>query len=193
MPRFKNGYDRKRMTYGEKHILSMKGEESMHAYMTNGTIDFLLRLQDKHPDLDFYFMSGSGGGLAYYEGEKNIFVSGRGFDILIESGRMQKEGFVVMNNIPTTDEGKHILENNFQKRDSTIELMPGFQAFRFLRPIKGDTYVVMTQWRSDEDYNHWKESEQFQEAHKDMDIKKPAYIPKRPFTSTYHMYTEEET
>ncbi|WP_255259739.1 hypothetical protein [Lentibacillus sp. CBA3610] len=31
----------------------------MNAYMTNGTLDFLSKLPDKHPDIDFYFMQAS--------------------------------------------------------------------------------------------------------------------------------------
>lgn len=160
--------------------------------MTNGTISFLLNLQKKHPELDLYLMSGSGGGLAYYENDKNIFSNGRDYEVLVQRGSLKEDGFVMMNNIPATDEGKHILEDNFKKRNNNVDKMPGFQAFRFLKPLKGNTYVVLTQWRSADDFNNWKESEQFKEAHKDQAIKKPAYFADRPFTASYHMYTEGE-
>lgn len=178
------------MIEGEAHDVQERGIK-VKAFMTNGTISFLKGFEKKHPDVNFYFMSGKGGGLAYYEEEKTIFTSGRGFDILIANGKLQQEGYVVMNNIPATSENKYILEDNFNKWDNTIEHMPGFQAFRFLRPLKGDTYVVLTQWRSSEDFDQWKQTEQFQELTKIQEIKKSAYFPSRPFTSTYHMYEEK--
>jgi heme-degrading monooxygenase HmoA len=164
----------------------------MKAHMTNGTIQYLQDVQEKHPELNLFLMLGTGGGLAYYEDHKEIFTSGRSYEILVESGTMQEEGFVIMNNIPATSEGRFVLEDNFRKRDQTVEHMPGFQAFRFLKPLKGNTYVVLTQWRSAEDYENWKDSEQFKQAHKDQSIKKPAYFADRPFTTTYNMYVEDE-
>lgn len=165
----------------------------MKAYMTNGTSEFLKKLKDKHPKITFYLMTSSTGSLAYYEGEKKkVFSAGREYEALIQTGELQEEGYVVMNNIPVTDDGRAPFEDRFKNRKNAVEDMPGFQAFRLLRPKKGNTYVVMTQWRSKSDFEYWKESDQFKQAHKDQATKPPAYFADRPFVTSYTMLVEEE-
>ncbi|WP_100011418.1 antibiotic biosynthesis monooxygenase family protein [Lentibacillus sediminis] len=166
----------------------------MNAYMTIGTQDFLKKLQEKHEEIPIYLMNSTSGSLAYYESEeKNIFSSGKAYDIVLESGQMEEKGYVVMNNIPVTDEGRKPLEERFRERKGTIEQTPGFQAFRFLRPQKGNTYVVLTQWASANDFENWKNSDQFKKAHKGQQKVKPtAYFPDKPFVTTYHMENPED-
>jgi len=166
----------------------------MKAFMTNGTEEFLKKLRDKHPEIEFHLMTSSNGALAYYEGKnKNVFSAGREYETLIQNGKLQEEGYVVMNNIPVTEDGKAPFEDRFKNRKNAVDNMPGFQAFRFLRPKKGNTYVVMTQWRSVSDFENWKESEQFKKAHKDQAAKPPAYFADRPFITAYQMLEEEES
>lgn len=165
----------------------------MKAYMTNGTLDFLKKLEDKHPKIEFHLMTSPQGGLAYYEDEnKKVFSAGREYEVVIKSGKIQEEGYVVMNNIPVTNDGRAPFEDRFKNRKNAVEDMPGFQAFRFLRPKKGNTYVVMTQWKTVSDFENWKDSEQFKQAHKKQSTKPPAYFADRPFITSYHMYIEEE-
>ncbi|UJL47583.1 antibiotic biosynthesis monooxygenase [Virgibacillus sp. NKC19-16] len=165
----------------------------MKAFMTIGTIDFLQKLAAKHEDIHFHLMNSSEGSLAYYEDEpKNIFSSGRAYEVVIQSGLLEEEGYVVMNNIPVTDDGRAIFEERFKDRQNAVDKLPGFQAFRFLRPTKGDTYVVLTQWRSKADFENWKNSEAFKKAHKGTSTKPPAYFPNKPFITTYHMHDPEE-
>jgi len=160
--------------------------------MAIGTLDFLLKLPNKYPN-KFYFMTDKGKGLAYYEdSHKNIFSSGRGFEVLVKTGELQKEGYVVMNNIPVMDDSKAVFEHRFKHGTNEVEHMPGFQAFRLLRPLKGNTYVALTQWQSVSDYEYWRDTPTFQKAHEKYKVKKSAYYAERPFTTTYHMYVEEE-
>lgn len=164
----------------------------MKAYMTNGTIDFLQKMPSKHPGITFSFMSNNSGALAYYEGDKkNIFTSGRAYEIIAQSGTIKEKGFVVMNNIPIKDEGKPVFEDAFKKQQRTIESMPGFKAFRLLRPMKENTYVVLTQWESELDFNRWKNSDAFEQAHKEQAAMSPAYFAERPFVSKYYMVEED--
>ncbi|RLL45024.1 antibiotic biosynthesis monooxygenase [Oceanobacillus piezotolerans] len=164
----------------------------MKAYMTKGTVDFLVKLSKKHA-LDIYIMNNNEGGLAYYEdAKKSIFTTGKDYEIITQNGEMQAEGFVVMNNIPVTDDARAVFEDRFKARRSDVDSMPGFQAFRFLRPLKGNHYVVLTQWNSASDFDNWKNSETFQKAHQNQEVKKPAYYADRPFTTSYQMYVEEE-
>lgn len=165
----------------------------MKAFMTIGTKEFLQKLAAKHEKIHFYLMNSNEGSLAYYENEsKNIFSSGKEYEVVIQSGFMEEEGYVVMNNIPVLDDGKAIFEERFKNRQNVADKMPGFQAFRFLRPTKGNTYVVLTQWRSVEDFENWKNSEAFKKAHQGQGTKPPAYFPDKPFITTYHMLDPEE-
>ncbi|RDW18224.1 antibiotic biosynthesis monooxygenase [Oceanobacillus arenosus] len=165
----------------------------MKAYMTNGTIDFLLKLKEKHQDIQLYLMTNSENGAAYYENSnKKIFSAGREYEIVIETGVWKDEGYIVMNNIPVQEEEQPAFEYRFKNRKNAADAMPGFTAFRLLRPIKGNTYVVLTQWHSSKDFSNWKNSEQFKQAHKNQAAKPSAYFPERPFITEYQMYVEED-
>ena len=165
----------------------------MKAYMTNGTVDFLAKIADDHPELTFFIMTGPSSTLVYYEdNQKSIFAAGREYEILLNKGNIQEEGFVVMNHIPIADEGKPVFEQGFQRRQHAVESMPGFHAYRLLKPLKGNTYVVLTQWAREKDYNAWKNSEEFSKAHQASSVKQPAYFLEQPFASTYSMYDPEK-
>lgn len=165
----------------------------MNAYMTIGTYDFLAKLQEKHPKIPFYFMAGSSGTLAYYEGShKNIFAAGRAYEILETSGDIKEKGFVVMNNIPVTDEGTAMFEERFKQRQSELDKTAGFQAFRLLRPKKGNTYVAVTQWVSETDFDNWKNSDAFKKQHQAGPAKPPAFFADKPFITSYLMINAED-
>lgn len=166
----------------------------MNVFMTKGTFDFLKKLKDKHADLDLFYMNGDGSTLVYYESnkKKSIFDSGRSFEAIIEKGQVKKKGYVVMNNIPVTEEGTAVFEENFRNREQHLDSFAGFQAFRLLRPKKGNQYVVFTQWASKEDFDAWKNSDQFKEAHKGGNVKQPAYFADRPFVTSYRMIDPDD-
>ena len=70
-----------------------------------------------------------------------------------------------MNNIPVTEEGRPLLEYRFKNRAGLIESEPGFIAIRVLRPIKSDTYVILTVWQKESDFLKWTNSKSFHQAH----------------------------
>src|SRR5690625_4718669 len=93
----------------------------MKAFMTNGTLDVLKSIAKKHPDIDFYYMNSDTSSLAYYEDKaRNVFSSGRAYEVLITKGEIQEEGYIVMNNIPVTDEGQPIFEDRFKQRQDEV-------------------------------------------------------------------------
>ncbi|MBS3680516.1 antibiotic biosynthesis monooxygenase [Ornithinibacillus massiliensis] len=158
----------------------------MKAYLTNGTIDFLIKFAKKYPAIHFHFMNGPSNDIAYYEGtDQQIFQAGREYDVIVQSGDIMETGYVVLNNIPVIDEGRPLFEDNFKKRQKEVDSQPGFQAFRLLKPMSGNTYIVFTQWDSAQSYERWKNSEAFKKAH--AETKPPAYFADRPFVTTYSM------
>ncbi|PAV29280.1 antibiotic biosynthesis monooxygenase [Virgibacillus profundi] len=165
----------------------------MKAYMTNGTVDFLEKLDEKYTDINFHLMTSNSGALAYYENdEKNVFSSGRAYEIIIRKGTIQEVGYVIMNNIPVTGDGRVPFEDRFKQRQNEVDMMPGFQAFRLLKPLKGNTYVVFTQWASVADFENWKNSDQFKKSHKGQTTKPPAYAADKPFITEYHMLNKDD-
>lgn len=58
------------------------------------------------------------------------------------------------------------LEKRFAARLGAVENMPGFEGFELLRPVKGDNrYFVYTRWATEEDFQNWRNSQQFQHGH----------------------------
>ena len=58
------------------------------------------------------------------------------------------------------------LEKRFAERARSVEQMPGFEAFELLRPTAGEErYFVYTRWDSEESFQNWVNSQQFQHGH----------------------------
>lgn len=164
----------------------------MKAFMSRGTIDFLEKLEKKHKQVDFFLITSNDGGIAYYENtDKNIFAAGQAFDVLKSVGEMSKEGYVVMNHLPVAEDSSASFEYRMKHSNSAIEEMKGFQAWRFLRQEKTTKYVVLTQWASFADFENWKNSDAFKQAHKTQKTKQPGYFMERPFIISGHMHEQE--
>lgn len=161
--------------------------------MTTGTLDFLEKIADKHDQLTFFFMTRNKSTLVYYEGgNKDVFAAGQPYDILIQRVNIAENGYVVMNHIPVTEEGRPVFENRLKKRENQIGQLAGLQAFRLLKPTKDNTYMILTQWQSEGDYEAWRETEDYQKSLENQAVKRPAYFASRPYKTTYHMYVEED-
>lgn len=58
------------------------------------------------------------------------------------------------------------LEKRFTARAKAVDGMKGFEGFELLRPVAGETrYFVYTKWASEEDFQAWLNSQQFQHGH----------------------------
>ena len=72
---------------------------------------------------------------------------------------------VVANRIPVAEGYEAQFEERFAQRAGRVEDRPGFVRMEVLRPVEGDTYVVLTHWESMEDFEAWTESQAFEDAH----------------------------
>lgn len=159
----------------------------MEAYMTNGTLSFLTKLAEKHPKIHFYFMENNSSTLVYYEGtKKRIFTAGRQFRAIDYRGDISESGFVMMEHIPVAPDSKPIFENSFSKVKQNITDSNGFQALRFLKPRKGNIYIILVQWVQQSDFEEWVDQRP------EMTVKSPAYFADKRFTTNYHMVEEDE-
>ena len=167
----------------------------MNAYMTNGTLDYLVKVNEQHETIELYFMNRGEVTTAYYESdEATVFDTARAYEIVVSSGNLSEDGYVVMNNIPVTDEGRPIFETGFKQRAGMIDGTPGFYALRVLRPLRGNTYVVMVQWQDKTSYEVWKNSESFAKSHQQgkKSKKRPPYAAGPSYVTEYHMVDFDE-
>ncbi|WP_315971329.1 antibiotic biosynthesis monooxygenase [Paenibacillus sp. N3.4] len=100
-------------------------------------------------------------------------------------------GYVVLNNIPVTEEGRAEFEDRFMNRARKVEDEPGFIAIRVLRPLNSDTYVIMTVWQSEQNFTDWQQSQAYGHAHRKRDAsegitqQKPSIFPRPSFVTTF--------
>ena len=74
--------------------------------------------------------------------------------------------FVVMNRIPVNPAYADAFVARFQDRASLVDNMPGFIAFRLLRPAQeNQPIVVVTHWEDRANYENWINSEEFKQGH----------------------------
>ncbi|PLS17653.1 antibiotic biosynthesis monooxygenase [Bacillus sp. M6-12] len=138
----------------------------MYIYMTNGTYEFMKNRKEKASGEKMYLMQNAETALLLHETSgKTIFSSPRKFETVDSAGELKQGGFIVMNNIPVTDEGRPVFEYRFKNRAGLIEKEPGFIAIRVLRPLNSNTYVILTQWENEQYFRNWQNSKSFQSAH----------------------------
>lgn len=73
---------------------------------------------------------------------------------------------VKINALEVPDHLRETLEERFQQRAGEVEKLPGFEGFTLLRPTdEGGRYFVVTRWESEEAFQRWVESPEFQRGH----------------------------
>ncbi|BDH62946.1 heme-degrading monooxygenase HmoB [Lysinibacillus sp. PLM2] len=145
----------------------------MYLYLTFGTPDYMEKIMKKYENEKMFILYGSEKTALLHETEgKTVFATPRKFEVIDSVNDIEQKGYFVFNNIPVSDEGRSVFEQRFLNRTRDIEKMDGFVAFRLLRPIKDDTYIVLTQWENKQAFDAWKQSKSFANAHA-----KPASAP----------------
>ena len=138
----------------------------MNIYMTSGTPEFMESLKEKYAAEGLIAMHGQANSLLLHEtAGKTVFQTPRRYEVIGSLGKIQDNGYFVFNNIPVTDEGRPVFEHRFTERAGAIESELGFIAFRLLRPLDSDTYIVMTEWSQSTHYTRWKNSSSFDKFH----------------------------
>jgi heme-degrading monooxygenase HmoA len=75
--------------------------------------------------------------------------------------------FVAINYITCRDEYRERFELLMSSRTRAIDTMPGFIKMEVLKPINAiNDYLIISHWKSEEDFSAWKASPQFMEGHK---------------------------
>ncbi|WP_318617922.1 antibiotic biosynthesis monooxygenase [Sporosarcina sp. YIM B06819] len=138
----------------------------MNIYMTSGTPDFMETLRDKYPQENMIAMQAGDNSVLLHETTgKTVFQTPRHYEVIASSGALDDNGYFVFNHIPVTDEGRPIFEHRFKKLANALDEVLGFIAFRLLRPLHSDMYIVITEWSANTYYKMWKKSSSFNDAH----------------------------
>lgn len=162
----------------------------MYLYMTSGTKDFMEKIQERYKDKGLILMHGGGQSLLLHETEaKSLFQTPRRYEIISSSGDLKDIGFFACNNVTVTDEGRPVFEHRFSSLNGEIESQPGFVAFRLLRPIGSDTYVIMTEWEEASYFDLWKSTSSYKNSHQMIDNKEFADSTTHIFSSAPYITT----
>ena len=163
--------------------------------MTNGTLDHLEKIAKKHPEINLYFMRNQTAAVAYYEGtDEPIFDQPRGYEIFVTKGTLHLDGYVVMQHIPVSDDGRPIFESEYKDHAKKIKAQSGVYALRVLRPLRGNTFVVLIQWENEARYQDWFKTDMLNNTtgKKKKKKKKPKYRAGKPFSTKYTMVDWDE-
>ncbi|MDV6377017.1 antibiotic biosynthesis monooxygenase [Sporosarcina sp. GW1-11] len=168
----------------------------MNIYITTGTIDFMEKVKDKYADESMLLMNGGGHTLLLHETNgKSVFQTPRKYEVVGAFGNLTEPGYFALDNVAVTDEGKPIFEHRYKEMGEKLRDIPGFIAFRLLRPIGSDTYIVLTEWTDRRLYDLWRNSPGYKLSNpndfKDQGGTTLHIFTSAPYTATYKTPTEE--
>ena len=72
---------------------------------------------------------------------------------------------VVQNRVPVAEGHEEGFIERFRTRRGLVDGQPGFIRNMVLRPVKGECFIVLTFWETEEQFRAWTESDAFKEAH----------------------------
>ena len=162
----------------------------MNIYITTGTFSFLKRLQEKRANLPLILLNNpKTAALIHETNEKTIFASARKFEVFDEFGPLTQEGFFVMYNIPVSIEDRPSFEFELKNKLISVKNQYGINSMRLLRPIKSDTYVIMTSWVNEQAYKKWDSDKLF--THKSSLFNTQVLFTSKPYKVNFYAYKEE--
>lgn len=127
-----------------------------YIHTTTGTPEFMKQLQEKYSSEEMYVLYGSSSTILLHETEgKTKFQTPRSYEVLASYGNFQENGYFYFFHIPVSDEGRPVFEHEAVKLIQTTANEPGLFALRILKPIKADTYLIMSQWSGASSYEQW--------------------------------------
>jgi len=121
----------------------------MKLYITSGTYPFMLLLKKKQKKHSLILLQNESDTLLLHETEgKTVFQTPRSYEVLTGFGDIEQKGYCVMHHIPVDAEDIDVFEFKLKNYPLKKEYFHGLSAFRTLRPIKGNTYIVLSVWDS---------------------------------------------
>lgn len=88
---------------------------------------------------------------------------------------------VKINAITVPQDSGDELGKRFAARQSSMAGTPGFEGFELLKPTDDrNTWLVVTRWASEEDFESWKSSQDFERAHGQAPASESQHDGERP-------------
>jgi heme oxygenase (mycobilin-producing) len=165
---------------------NLRRQREMNIYITTGSYEFLRLIKEKHPNEAFVLMENTEHALLLHETNgSTVFKTSRKYEVFESNGPLTEKGFVVLNHVPVTEEGKPLFEHHIKNK-----LGLGMNSLRMLRPLSSDVYIILTIWENELDYKTWQKSKAYTDAF--MLVKSELGIApttnlfsSNPYTSTY--------
>ena len=162
----------------------------MHIYITTGTFHFLKRIQEKRVNLPLILLNNpTNSALIHETEEKTVFSSPRKFEVVDGFGPIEQDGFFALYHIPVSIEDRPAFEFELKHKLASLHEQQGIHTMRLLRPIKSDTYVILTSWLNEKSYAKWDSDKLF--TSKTNPFNTQILFTSKPYTVTYHAYKEE--
>ena len=134
----------------------------MKFYLTSGTPEYMEKIQEKYPKEQMILLHGQGNSILMHESDKKSkFAAPRQFEVLEGRGEFEQRGFVAMYNVPVAEESKGLFEESVITAIQTLKNDTSCIAYRVLKPIKHEIYVIITQWAGPASFDKWIDSEIF--------------------------------
>lgn len=130
----------------------------MYFYMTSGTPEFMEKMFADKREVGLFLLHGQGNSVLFYETDKkkSIFATPRKFEVVVGRGSFEQRGYFAIENIPVADEERGVFEEAVVKAVSSLQNDSACIAFRVLRPVKAETFLIVTQWAGPVSYETWK-------------------------------------
>jgi len=136
----------------------------MNFYITTGTYHFLQNIMKKHPNENIHNYTRQDTAVLIHETNgESVFAQPREYSVIESRGEFYDHEFIAASYIPVSEEMRHRFENHYTNIDSEFDRFEGFESFRLLRPKKGDTYMILLGYDSNESYEDFTKSAFFAE------------------------------
>jgi heme oxygenase (mycobilin-producing) len=177
------------VTYYIKVWHKIRGEKMVYSYITSVTPEFMELLQKKFINENITLMFGKDEGLLYHEtSEKSVFQVPRKYEVVDSKGSIPEKGFALFHYIPTTKDFRPNFEHQLLNRPRVIDTAYGFFAVRVLRPLKGNTYLIITIWLDRDCLEKCQENEAIMEKmgkEKSIEVSKLSNYAGQSYTKEY--------
>ena len=165
----------------------------MNFYITTGTLSFLKIIQKKHQEAEIILLNNPSTSMLLHEGSgKSFFQSPRSFEVIDQSGQLKQEGFFALHHIPVSPEDRPAFEFDLKAATKSIHQQPGIKAFRLLRPVSSDSYIVLTNWAKEQDYARFDQNKVLTNKKLESLFNTQVLFTGKPYTAKFHAYKEKE-
>lgn len=162
----------------------------MNLYITSGSPEFMETIKLKYKKEHMYLLHGTGNSVLIHETPaKTVFQVPSKYEVLEAYGEFSEKGYFVLQYIPLSEEGRPIFEYKYTNLTATAQNEPGCIALRVLKPIKSDTYIILTEWSGPNSYEIWAKSVSFDFTNI---ADRQQFFTSAPYMKTYQSILEEE-